>query len=158
MISNKINSCINRISRVIREATVPLTVTEIQNTEKALNIVLANDFKKLCFIHRYDYIANFAFYNFRINAKFSVISETKGWRESVNLPHNYLVLSDDGTSVILMKVEGEEECSVIWCALEDVLNICDGSPMEYNPTIFSSFTDFYEFLLHEEEKDELKIN
>jgi hypothetical protein len=149
MINKKITGLLQRVQKI--EANIVLTQNEISNVERKLNIILPNNFKELCHNCSYE-IFNFSeFYNFGSESTYSVITQTLGWRKSINLPHNYLVLGDDGTSAILMKIEGNES-SVIWCSLEDVLNICKGLPMKYDPTVFPTFTDFYEFLLDEEEK------
>lgn len=126
-----------------------LSVLCIRKVESELHLKLSQDFKILCKFYRYDTFLFFDFYN--LTSEGGVIGTTKAWRENINLPHNYLVLSDDGTSSVLMKIE-DDKSSVIWCSLEDVLNICDNLPMQYNPTIFPTFADFYSFLLDEEEK------
>jgi hypothetical protein len=147
MINSKLQSIMGRLSNIDDTYKRPLSMESLYNIKNSLNITLPEDFIFLNKICRCDFFNFFDFYNFDIG----VVSETKGWREGINLPNNYLVLCDDGTSAVLMKIDNDQD-SVIWCALEDVLNLCDGEPMIYNPTIFPSFTDFYEFLLDEEEK------
>ena len=131
----------------------PITKKEIAFVEQSLNVVLPNDFKFFCSHCSYEFFYFFDTLRFTDSEDCGVISETKGWRESIDLPHNYLVLTDDGTSSVLMKLENNHKSSVIWCSLEDVLNLITNKKMQYNPTIFNSFTDFYEFLLNEEEKE-----
>lgn len=58
----------------------------------------------------------------------------------------------DDVSFLLLKTKSLDESEVIWYAYQYFFNLCDGKPMEYNPTIFPSFTDFFEYLLDEEEK------
>jgi hypothetical protein len=41
---------------------------------------------------------------------------------------------------------------VIWCSYEDIFNLCDGEGFKHNPDIWPSFTDFFEYLVIEEEK------
>lgn len=55
-------------------------------------------------------------------------------------------------SFLLLKTKSLDESEVVWCAYQHFFNLCDGRPMEYNPTIFPSFTDFFEYLLDEEQK------
>lgn len=155
MINNRIIQLIKRVERLGLKNS--LNKEEIEAVEKVLNLTLPDDFKVLCSYCSYEFLYSFEFITFCADENDGVITETLGWRDSINLPHNYLVLADDGTSAILMKIE-EDDAEVIWCSLEDVLNICAGKSMEYNPTVFPSFIDFYEFLLDEEEKERVEEN
>ena len=127
---------------------VPYSVkkTDIELNE-LLNLFLSEDFKYINTRYDYEFLEYFEMYSFTVG----VVAETKSWRESINLPLNYLVLGDNGTSALLMKIENDN-ANVIHCALEDVLNLCAGRPMEYDPIIFETFADFFEFLLDEEEE------
>ena len=140
-----------RIFQTFGKDKINLSSELITKIEAELEISFPLDFKQLCEIYRYDCIGSFNYYNFEGLGDYSVVVQTKSWRESINLPLNYLVLSDDGTSALLMKIENDN-ANVIHCALEDVLNLCAGRPMEYDPIIFETFADFFEFLLDEEEE------
>ena len=63
-----------------------------------------------------------------------------------------MLSQQDDVSFLLLKTKSLDESGVIWCAYKDFFILCEGKPMEYNPTIFPSFTDFFEYLLYEEEK------
>lgn len=72
------------------------------------------------------------------------------------LPQNYLILAgfrDDGESVSLETPnDPNTNTRVIWCDMEDVYNLCLKGEFEYNPTIWPSFTDFFEYLVEQEEE------
>jgi hypothetical protein len=126
-----------------------LTVTEVNNVERELQLTLPNDFKRICSYCSYEFLGGFEFYSFDIG----VIKKNLEFRKNYNLPNNYIVLvQEDDVAFILLKTISTEKSEVIWCDYQDFFNLCDGEPMVYNPTIFPSFTDFYEFLLDEEEK------
>jgi hypothetical protein len=59
----------------------------------------------------------------------------------------------DGSSVFLETQDSPDKPSpVIWCDEMDVYNLCDTGEFKYNPTIWPSFTDFFEYLVEQEEK------
>lgn len=121
---------------------------EINRLEKELSVVLPEDFKYISNQYDYEYIDFFDFYSFATG----IINQTKGLRKSWELPQKYLVLSEDDVSVLLLKTISVNQSEVILCDEPDFFNLCAGKPMEYNPTIFKNFTDFFEFLLNEEER------
>ena len=120
-----------------------LTDEEMQKVESVLDIILPGDFKEINKKLGYESFLFFEFFSFDMG----VINKTKTWRKTIDLPNQYLVLSDDGESAVLLNTQDANNSTVIWCSLEDVLNLCSGKTMKYSPTIFKSFTDFYNFLL-----------
>jgi SMI1-KNR4 cell-wall len=130
----------------------PLTMEEINNVEQELNITLPIDFKKINLNCSYEFLGSFEFYNFGRKDD-GVIPETKALREIYNLSNEYIILSQNGASAIFMKIISSEEAQVIWCDEMDGMNLLEGQPMQYNPTIFNSFSEFYEFLLDREEEN-----
>lgn len=145
MLNKNPNILVNKAKKL--KIAPKLDIEEIFLVEKNLGTVFPDDFKKISSMYDYEYIGTFEMYSFPEG----VVEVVKSWRESIALPYNCIVLGEDGTSAIIMKIEGYKS-TVIWCSMEDVLNLCEGKPMEYNPTIFPSFTDFFEFLIEEEEK------
>jgi hypothetical protein len=149
MLNKKLSILIRRAKKL--KLAPKLDLEEILLVEQALNIIFPDDFKEISSEYNYEYISAFEMYNFSLSDEYSVKGGTIKWRNSISLPSDYLVLGENGSSAIIMKIENNNS-TIIWCALEDVFNLCDGKPMEYNPTIFPSFTDFFEFLIDEEEK------
>lgn len=129
---------------------ISLTLEEINKVEQELKLKLPQDFTELCSIYSYECFQRFEFLNFGMDK--GVISETLDLRKACNLPNNYLVLEEDDPGMVLMKINEDASSEVIICSYYDFDSICLGRPYEENPTIFSSFTDFYEFLINEEEK------
>jgi hypothetical protein len=142
----KCNQLINKANTLCKAPI--LDRKEILQAEKKLEVILPNDFKYINSLYNYEYIGFFDFYSF----SFGVIEETLYYRTHYNLDNNYLVLSSDGSDFLLVNTKSLSESKVIWCSYNDFFNLCDGKPMEYNPTIFESFTDFFEYLVDEEDK------
>lgn len=134
-------------AKILGEAPM-LANVEILDLENQLKVILPDDFKYISNFYDYEYISFFDFYSFPIG----VINQTKYYRDHHNLENNYLVLFWDDVSFVLFKTKSSQESEVVWCNHPDFFNLCEGKPMEYKPTIFPSFTDFFEYLLEEEEK------
>ena len=50
----------------------------------------------------------------------------------------------------------EKPTPIYWCDEVDVFNLCEEGVFKYNPTVWASFTDFFEYLVNEEEKRQLE--
>lgn len=146
--SNKIliSDVIDRLNALECEKE-PLTSYKIEQAEKKLEVQFPVDFVKLNSICSYEYMSYFSTFCFEEG----VVDTTLEWRESVNSPKNCVALSEEGESAVIMRITGDN-AEVIWCDIPDLYNLCEGKPFEYNPTIFPTFTDFYSFLIEEEEK------
>jgi hypothetical protein len=129
---------------------------EIIKLEKKLKVILCNDFKKMSIESNHEYSTVFSWIGFVEG----ILNETLQLR-SEGMPHKYIILSDegDGGAVFLETQDSPEKPSpVIWCDMEDVYNLCDTGEFKYNPTIWPSFTDFFEYLVDEEEKMQIAEN
>lgn len=146
--NKKINNKIDHILILKEENRVMMQPEVCLKIEYELNIKLSKDFITLNNYHRYDYLDNFEWYSF----DYGVPAETKSLRSACGLPHNYLILADDSPGPTLMKIVDDQTSEVILCSDYDFDCICKDKDFEENPIIFSSFTDFYEYLLDEEEK------
>ena len=118
----------------------------INKFEQDLNLNLSTEFKVASVEYNYC-LFSFGFFSFPEG----VLQETLRLRQNANLPLNTLILSEDDASVLLMKCLGDHE-EIYWIAIEDYENYCEGKPLEYDPNIFPTFTDFFAYLLDEEEK------
>lgn len=146
-----------RCDKLIKKANTlnpasTLSITEIKHLENRLKVIIPDDFKYINTRYHYEYINFCEFRNFANTGVGSVTYETNYYRREYNLLNCYLVLFSDSVSFLIFKTISNEKSNVIWCSYNDFFNLCEGKPFEYNPTIFQSFTDFFEFLLDEEEK------
>jgi hypothetical protein len=143
-------------SRVITKASSlyhePLKIyrKEINILEEKLKVKLADDFKKINTQIGYENSSFFEFASFPDG----VIEYTEDFRKR-GLPHRYIILSDNGDiGYILMETQDspKKPSPVIWCDAADMYNLCNKGTIEYEPIIWPSFTDFFEYLVMQEEK------
>jgi hypothetical protein len=116
-----------------------------------LEVIFSKEFIQIAEYCRFDYFDNFEWLSADKESDNSLFSYTKFMRDHYHLPKEYVLLADDGTSCVLMKCMGDRE-ETYWIDREDVLRICDGEKPAYTPDIFSTFVDFFEYLLDGEEK------
>jgi hypothetical protein len=149
MSNNKMQTIVKRVNKIDDEYKIPLTVESLNNLARICpGKNLPEDFLSLNKVCRGDFFSFFDFYNFDQG----VVNKTLYFRDRKGLPDNYLLLFLDDVSAVLLKLISDKVSEVIWCDVPDLYNLCDGLDMEYKTTKFSTFTDFYEFLLYEEEK------
>jgi hypothetical protein len=149
---------VNLVEKALKLASEsrPLKKDECIEAQEKLGVCLSEDFSYITKKISYEFLSHFEWYNF----PFGVTEWTMELRER-GLPHKYVVLSDegDGGAVFLETQDSPEKPSpVIWCDMEDVYNLCDTGEFKYNPTIWPSFTDFFEYLVDEEEKMQIAEN
>jgi len=123
--------------------------------EKALNIVLPNDFKEITKYYSGNILGTIYFFNLELFGEFNIVEQTIFYRHKIKLPFRYLPLYEESDGFIIMETQDDprKPSPVIWCAVEDVYNLCEDKPLIYNPTIFPNFTDFFEYLLDQEEQE-----
>jgi hypothetical protein len=133
---------------------------DIINVERKLQIICPHDFCAFAEICDYEYLSDFEWLNISLENQQSVIHKTVSFRNSLNLPNKYVVLMiQDDVSVVLIETQDspDKPSPVIWCDLiPDFFNLCEGKQMEQNPTIWPSFTDFFEYLVEQEEAKHTK--
>ncbi|MBP9828839.1 MAG: SMI1/KNR4 family protein [Proteobacteria bacterium] len=125
----------------------PLTDKEIQNVEKILGLKLPQDFIEINKVCSYEYSNVFSFLNF---SGTGVTEGTLGLWSYFQCPHEFIILYDDGSGVILMDTKNSS--SVTYASIEDTENIVFRKKLNYQHSFFSTFADFYVYLLDEEEK------
>lgn len=130
----------------------PLSLKEIANVESNLNLRLSNSFKDISSKCSYEYLSAFNFFNFGSQDEGSVISATLGAFNYFSNRGEYMVLYQDDAGVLLMTDISEKSEKIYWCALEDFERVIRKDKLLYNHKFFSSFTDFFVYLLDEEEK------
>ena len=113
--------------------------------EKELQISLPNDFKE---------IASFCdgrigLHSFLFDDPTNIIEETLRIRKAVGIPNRFIVLSEHDMSVFLMDTENKP--SILWI---DSIEITKLEKQDFisKPDIWDDFSDFFEYLLDEEEE------
>lgn len=136
----------------------PITADELQEVQNVLNITLPEDFVYINKVISYEYFSSFSFLNFGDTEDGSVIYVSLGAYDFFRGDPNYCILYEDDAGVIIMNNCSREGCLIYWCAIEDVENILNNQPLLYAYEYFPSFTDFFEYLLDEEEKIQATLN
>lgn len=135
-----------------------LHTPEFNKIEQELGIILPNDFKEITQFYDGGITGNLLggiyFPGFLYNKKCPLVENTSHMRD-LGLPPRYIFLYEDDAGAIFMETQDspDKPARVIWCDIPDAENLLAGKPFEYNPTIFPSFTDFFESLVEQEEKD-----
>jgi len=152
---SKIDDLVKRAFKLVPEG-IPLYPTQVKKMEKILGITFANDLKKISERFRFDFLNTFAgFHNFEDDENNGVIPETLRLRKVINFPHNSLFLYEDDASVLILKTQKDpaEPSPIYWIDVMDVERYCEEEPLECQQHIFPSFTDFFEYLVTEEERE-----
>lgn len=146
---HNLNNLKVRIKKVL--GNHPLKIGEINSVEKALNITLPELFKELNSVCSYEYAILFSFFNFGRSDANSVISATLGIRQNYHNSQNDIVLYLDDAGIVLLNIS-DINAKVIWCSVYDLENYFSGEPLTQDYDLFPTFSDFFKFLLDEEEK------
>ena len=131
------------------------TLEYLRHLECNLNIKLPNDFSYLWGKYNYQYTYKFDW----CCIENKCFEYTQDLRKD-GLPHRFVLLAgygDECGSVFMETQDDPEKTTPIyWCDEVDVFNLCEEGVFKYNPTIWPSFTDFFEYLVNEEEKRQLE--
>lgn len=132
----------------------PLTQAEIEMAADQLGVHFSSDFIAINTVFDYAYLSQFEFFCVCYHGRSGVVEETLAFRQALQLPLRYVILSNPGdTWAVLMETQPspDKDSPVLCCAPEDWDNICAEKPLEYEHTIWPSFTDFFEYLVEQEE-------
>jgi hypothetical protein len=138
-----------------------LELEDLCMIEKKLDILLPNDFKNIVCKCDFSQINIFSFFN--INAlcsdEFGLVNQNKIFREKINFPPNCVVLYYE-YGLIYMETKDDESIPtpIIYCSDESACNLYLTGKPEVVYSSFPSFTDFFEYLLDEEEKLRAEID
>ena len=131
----------------------PLTESQINYIQDSLSIKLPDDLKSIMSVFDgYYEMAHQSLFSFNPSvSNWNIIEKTLFYRKSDCMrPKKYIALREEGESFIALDTEVG---SVIWCSLSDAYRLKDGDSLIDNPKIFSTFKDFFEYLVTEEEKE-----
>lgn len=123
---------------------------EIKFLEEKLKVKIAYDFEEINIQIGYENSSFFEFTSFPDG----IIEYTEDFRKH-GLPHRYLILADNGDAGwILMETQDSQDkpSPIVWCDAADMYNLCKKGILEYEPIIWPSFTDFFEYLVEKEEE------
>lgn len=156
--TNKLKKLIDRYHLLYSEESVD--DEKIKGIEEKLDVVLPCDFKVIAKSYSGGLLGLHSIFTLYDNGSdYNIIDKTLYYREcDLQLPSKYVALEETEVSFIVMKTQDspEKPAPVIYCSIEDIYNLAENKPLQYNPTIFPSFTDFFEYLIEQEEQDRQK--
>lgn len=126
---------------------------EFENIESILRVTLSCEFKAVCRRFCYESLYLTPFYSLFGDEQESTIHETKLYRQHLQLPYRYLVLSEDDCAAIFLETQDdpEKDSPVHIVDLNDIERFIQGEKLEYGYEYFQSFTDFFQYLIEQEE-------
>lgn len=154
-LGNKIESLCDRARRTDPLFTAPFSESVFQTVESALGVELPTDFKEIGRLFRYDALSSIDFIFWSEQPSEGIIKKNLDRRLEFQ-DHHYLsdciILSDDDAgAVLLFGQKGASEDAVIWCDAPDLCNYAERGEFAYAYDKWLSFTDFFEYLVEQEE-------
>ena len=126
---------------------------EIKEIEGHLNLEFPDDFRKIISFYLGGKLGNRFLLNFQTVGNYSIEEETLALRESINLPHDFLVLyCEYGMIYMDCNPNSAKYGHVMYVRTEDAQCLGDGIEPKYYWD-YPTFSDFFEHLLDEEEKE-----
>ncbi len=126
---------------------------QLEEIEKTLNIVLPKDFKEIASFFSGGSFGIIDNYNFAKTCEGgNIADETLRLREAINLPANFIVLSEPPESLIVMDLK--EKPSIIWCDANDASNL-EHKSFCNEPNVWEDYSEYFNELLSDEEEDKL---
>ncbi len=135
---------------------IGVTYEELERIEAELNINLPKDFKEIASFYPGGMVGRQSIFTITSNLKdsYGVTNRTKILRENIDLPYGILPLySEYGFIYINLDKESEHFGKVIYCSTEEAQSLYEKKIPENIYQSYSSFLEFFEFLLTEEEKE-----
>ena len=149
--SSKIEQLLKKAKQIIPNY-ICLDGDRMKEVENALDITLPLDFKEINKKFSYESFPwDFRGFYADKKAQECVTNATLRLRKCCNFPKNALFLYEDDAGAIILEIIDADHSKISWMSIEDLDNFCEGMPLAYNPTIFPSFTDFFEYLIKQEE-------
>jgi hypothetical protein len=154
--NKKIGEVIKRYSNLYKGRA--LSEKSINLIEKKLKIILPNDFKEISKVFdAYEILGGHALYSFNPSVKnYNIVDKTIYYRNSnLYLPTKYIALEETEVNFTVLETHQDANMNtrVICCSIEDIYNLANGKPLLYNPLVFPTFLDFFEYLLDQEEEE-----
>ncbi len=120
------------------------------NIENSLDVKLSKEFHSISAYFDGDCLGFGLFCFDRTATIDNVIDRTIEYRRlDPPLPHQFIALGENDVSFFALNTHNDE---VTEMSLNDYYNFVENRSLEDNPQVFKSFTDFFAYLLDEEEK------
>lgn len=129
---------------------------ELEKIQKTLNINLPEDFKLITSFYSGGFLGDFSIFTISSDDSddFGIINRALVFRDIIKLPEKYLPLySEYGFVYVDLDSTSKNFKKVIYCSPEEAQLLSDRSFPKEPYWAFPSFTDFFEYLITEEENE-----
>lgn len=129
---------------------------ELDSIEKKLEVTLPRDFRDIASFYSGGMIGGQSIYTITSdpNNEYGISNRTIVFREAINLPQKILPLYFEyGFIYMDLDDHSKNYKKVIYCATEEAQSLCESAYPQNVYRVYSSFTDFFEYLIEQEEKD-----
>jgi len=124
----------------------------LSGIEKTLEVELPEDFKAVARFYRGGFLGGKSHHAMALGGPATnVVQETERLRQSISLPRHFIVLAEPAAGLIVMDTR-KDGSEVIWCDATDAVNLAMPEKLR-NPQIWNSYSNFFEYLLEEEEAE-----
>ncbi len=129
---------------------------DLDYIEKELGIILPEDFRDIASFYSGGLIGGQSIYTItaNFNDDYSIGNRAKVFRETIHLPETILPLySEHGFIYIDLNDKSKNFRKVIYCGPEDAQNLYQSIYPQHVYWSYLSFTDFFEYLIEQEEQE-----
>jgi hypothetical protein len=128
-----------------------VSIQEIQNIEKKLEIILPKDFKDISTCYRGGLLGGMSLLTIDDDGDnhYGIIHLTLSFRKQSLIKKDYLVLMYDSPSIVFLNCQTGY---VYYISEYDLDNLLKDQELMDDPTVFKSYANFFQYLLDEEEK------
>ncbi|MFJ7839581.1 SMI1/KNR4 family protein [Lysinibacillus sphaericus] len=122
----------------------------LDKIEHELQIKLPNDFREISGFYCGGIVGGIDIHSFLFSEPTNFISETIRIREAVGLPDRFIVIAEEAESIIVM--DTEKKPSIMWLDSVEVTKL-EKQNFISKPDVWEDFSDFFSYLLDEEEEE-----
>ena len=129
----------------------PCSSQVLSDVESALDVQLPEDFKQISTFDSGGYLGGISRHEIAcMGDATNIVRETLRLRDSIGLDSNYIVIAEPAESLIVLNTTGKP--AVIWCDAVEAKNI-NSQEFINLPDTWENYSDFFEYLLDEEEDE-----
>lgn len=123
---------------------------KLMNIENKLDMKLHDDFKEIAQFYSGGLLGGISHFSISDKAEPNITRETLRLRQQSDLPHEYVVLAEPPSSLIVMNTAGTP--AVLWVDATDAEHLGKRA-LVTPPDEWATYRDFFESLLDEEEEE-----
>jgi hypothetical protein len=128
----------------------PSSADDLEKLEKSLRVTLPDAFKEVAKFYRGGMIGGISHHSMVASGPANnILEETQRIQKTTQLPRTFIVLAEPSASLIVLNTQTG---SVLWLDSTDIDNL-NHPELLHDPQTWTSYADFFSFLLKEEEEE-----